>query len=37
MAGEESRVVARDRLLDLARQYRGLAASLEARTAPKAP
>lgn len=34
MAGTESLGTARDRLLDLARQYRGLAESLEAKLGP---
>lgn len=34
MAGTESLGITRDRLLDLARQYRGLAESLEAKLRP---
>ena len=37
MAGTESQGTMRDRLVDLARQYRGLAESLEAKLQPTEP
>jgi hypothetical protein len=37
MTGSESLGITRDRLLDLARQYRGLAESLESKFRPEEP